>query len=146
MIRPAVPADLEDIVALGVEFGNLTKSEHTFPVSESKIREVAKQAIVDNGFIMLVFVDYNSTVIKGVAFAYILKPFFSDEVVCQEMALYCRRPLGIPSLLKGLEKEAKVRGATKVVVGSKPDYCNLDNFYRRMGYSFMENQFIKKVV
>ena len=143
MIRKAVPADLENIVALGVEFGNLSKGQHTFSVSESKIRSVARQSIIDPNCIFLIFESEGITV--GVALAYLLTPFFSDEIACQEMALYSRKPTGLHSLLKALEQEAKKKGAKRLVVGSKPDYCNLENFYKRQGFIFMENQFIKEV-
>ena len=47
--------------------------------------------------------------------------------------------------MRALEKAAKEKGATKVILGSKPDFCNLGNFYRRQGYSFLEEHYIKAV-
>lgn len=141
MIRRAELKDLDAIVDIGLEFAVKSQAIHTFTASPEKIREVAKLAITDSGYVMLVL-ELGGKV-EGVVFGVVLAAFFSTDLVLQELALYSRKATGVIPLLEAFEKEAHDLKVTKIVVGSKPDYCNLGKLYLRRGYRMLEEHYIK---
>jgi N-acetylglutamate synthase-like GNAT family acetyltransferase len=141
MIRKAVESDIETIVSLGVEFGKKSQFVHTMEVNEDKIREAIHFALSNPSVVLLVH-EINKRV-EGVVYGMELQPFFSNEVVLQELALYSKRQTGIIHLIEAFENEAKIRGIRKVVVGSKPAFCNLKNIYERRGFIILEEQYLK---
>ena len=142
-IRNAVPADTNDIVSLGVEFGEATKHIHRCSVSANKIRSVVQTAVIDVNAVLLVAEENRKIV--GLIFGVVVTPFFSDDLVLQEMALYAKKPQAIFKLIDHFEAEAWLRKIDKIVLGSKPAFCNLGKVYKKRKYVFMEDQYIKEI-
>jgi len=143
IIRKAVPADLEEIIDIGVEFGFKSSAVHEMLVSPNKIREAARAAIVDPNAVMLVLTG--DTGVQGVVFGIVISSFFSDDVLLQELVLYSRKAAGVFSLIDAFEAEAKARGVCKIIMGAKPNYCNLGKRYLRRGYRLLEEHYIREV-
>jgi GNAT superfamily N-acetyltransferase len=143
MIRLARPSDVDDIASLGLEFAEKSQLVHTFEPSLSKIWEAIYIAAFDSRFILMVAeVDGK---IGGFILGLILAPIFSEEVVLQEMGMYVRKGFNGLLLLNAFEEEARIRGIKKVVVGCKPDFCDLGNYYKRKGYRLLETQYLKEL-
>ena len=141
MIRKALESDVNDIVKIGVEFAIKSGAIHRMKVDSTQIGRTTQYAIIDPNSVMLVL-ELNGK-IEGVVYGVICRPFFSSDLVLQEMALYSRKATGVLPLLIAFEKEGKSKGVTKIVVGSKPDYCNLGKIYLRRGYTLLEEQYLK---
>ena len=143
MIRLARSTDVDDIATLGLEFAEKSKAAHTFEPSLGKIWEGAYQIVgLDNAIVLVSDVD---GIIEGFIFGLILSPLFSEDEVLQEMAFYARSNKGGIQLFTAFEREASIRGIRKIVVGYKPDFCDLSKLYKRSGYKLMELQFIKEL-
>ena len=84
-------------------------------------------------------------VIQGFIFGFITEPFFSEELILQEMAFYCHPGYAGFKLLDALESEARLRGLKRIAVGCKPDFCDLSRYYERKGYRLLEESFIKEL-
>ena len=143
MIRKAELKDLEDIVSLGVEFGLKSQFVHTLSVSEEKIRAVTKESIDSDKAVLLVFEVEGK--VEGVIFGVVCPAFFSNDSVLQELALYSRKGTGALHLIDAFEEEGRLLGVKKIVVGSKPGYCDLSALYTRRGYTLLEEQFMKGI-
>ena len=144
MIRKAELKDVEAIVALGVEFGEKSKSIHTLNVCTKTIWKTVCSALeYPDSAVLLVAEDEKG--IAGVIYGAACKTFFSDEIVLQELAWYSRRKVFGFALFKALEAEAKLRGIKKIVVGSKPAFFDLRKVYEKRGYKLLEEQFIKEI-
>jgi hypothetical protein len=141
MIRKATEKDIEDITAIGLEFGIKSRFVHTMQVDEFKIRGAIQAALVDVNSVLLVS-EINGKV-EGAIFGMVLQPFFSEEKVLQELALYSRKQTGFLHLLDAFEDAAKDLGVNKIVIGSKPAFCNLRKIYERRGYTLLEEQYLK---
>ena len=141
MIRKATSLDISAITVLGIEFAVKSNAVRKMTADGMRIRETTRLAIEDANSVMLVL-ELNGS-IEGVVYGVICMPFFSTDLVLQEMALYSRKATGVISLLEAFEKEGKAKGITKIVVGSKPDYCNLGKIYLRRGYTLLEEQYLK---
>ena len=96
--------DLDAIVQLGMEFAHKSKAVHAMVPSEEKIRNVARAAITDPEAVIIVWENQK---IEGVILGVVNVSFFSFDRILMELALYCRRPLALPLLLKAFEKAAK---------------------------------------
>ena len=143
MIRPATANDIEAIVALGVEFAIKSQPVHTMSVNVEKIKMVVTSAITSDDAILLVS-DIDGKV-EGIIFGLILPSYFSDDKILQELALYSKKNRGGLELIDTFEKEARLRGIHKIIVGSKPDFYDLKKIYERKGYKLLETQYIKEI-
>ena len=142
MIRPAEIKDIDSLVELGVEFGNKSLFIHTLQVSERKIRETMTNAIANISMILLVLeIDGK---IEGGIFGMVLTPYFSDEKILQEMALYSRQKMGGIRLIEAFECRAKEIGIKKIIIGSKPMFYDLGKIYKRRKYKLLEEHYIKE--
>ena len=144
MIRKAELKDIEAIVALGVEFGEKSKHIHTLSVCQKTIWKTVCFALeYPESAVLLVAEDEKG--ISGVIYGIVTKSFFSEDLVLQELAWYSRRKVFGFALFRAFEEEAKLRGIHKIVVGSKPDFFDLDKIYRKWNYKILENQYIKEI-
>ena len=138
MIRKAQVEDIEALVELGVEFGLASQKVHTLPVSADKIHATLRQTLVYPDAVLLVLEIEGK--IEGVIYGMVLTSYFSEEPVLQELALYSRKQKGGLRLIEAFEAEAKARGIKKIVVGSKPAFCDLRKMYEKRNYKFIEKK------
>lgn len=143
IIRKVNKSDLNQVVILGEEFAVLSKEIHGFSVNRSKIENFANTIINDSNCIGLVLEDEG--IIRGILAAIITTPFFSDDLIVQEMVWYVKVKFGGLKMMSELETEARKRGAVKLIMGCKPQYFDMDKIYKILGYSLLENQYIKKI-
>ena len=87
MIRLARSTDVDDLATLGLEFAEKSEVVHTFPPSLSKIWESAK-GLIESPHAIVIVLEVEG-VIQGFIFGFITEPFFSEELILQEMAFYC---------------------------------------------------------
>ena len=142
MIRPAVLSDLDRIVELGLEFAEKSQAVHIMKPSVEKIRNVAKVAITDPNAVVIV---WQRKEVEGLILGVVNVSFFSFDLILMELALYSRQPLAIPLLIKAFEKAAKEKKVSKIIMGSKPSFCDLGRIYNRCGYNLLEEHYIKAV-
>ena len=143
MIRLANPNDVDDIASLGLEFVEKSMSAHTFEPNLGKLWELFHTAATGSEFILIVLEEESRVV--GFIFGMILAPCFSEEVVLQEVGMYVQTGFSGLHLLDAFEREAEIRGIKKVVVGCKPGFCDLGNYYKRKGYKLLEVQYLKEI-
>lgn len=141
-VRNVLPKDLEQIVRLGEEFGLLSQKIHGFKVNRDRIEEFSSMIITNPKCIGLVLEDKGS--ITGILAALLTKSFFSDDLIAQEMVWYVKEnSKGGIFLMLELEKQAKLKGATKIAMGYKPDYLDMKSIYERRGFKLLELQYMK---
>jgi hypothetical protein len=134
-------SDADEVIALGIEFAEKSKSIHKMKVSKSRIEEFTMQNILNPKIIAIVLeVDGK---IEGFAWGIITDTYFSEDRIFQEMTLYSRKAKGGLALIDALEDEASKAGVDGIVMGNKPGYADLSKIYRRKGYSLMEEHHIK---
>ena len=143
MIRAAELKDADEIFPLALEFAKVSQKYHGFSINETKIKWCIKAVIGDKKAIGLVSIADGK--VDGFIYGQLTEPYFSNDIVAQEFALYSIRPLHIMRLIDAFEVEAKAKGATKICVGCKPKFFDLSNIYERKGYSLLEDQYIKGV-
>ena len=143
MIRPPTINDVDRLVELGVEFGEKSRPVHTMSVDAELVRDTIYRVIENKDSIG--FVLEEDGIVEGFIYGVILRTFFSHEWVLQELAWYSRRQVAGLRLMKVFEEEAKQRGIKKIVMGSKPEFCDLRKIYIRKGYRLFEEQFIKEI-
>jgi len=141
IIRKATTEDIGPIISLGLEFGIESQPVHTMSVSPGCISRVVHLALEDPNSVLLVLEIDN--VIQGLIYGMVLSPFFSNELVLQELAFYSRKRKRGILLLDAFEREAKRLGVKKIVMGCKPKYCDLRRLYEYKGYKLLENQYLK---
>ena len=141
MIRKAIEQDIPELAALGMEFAEISQPYHHIMPNKGKVERFANDMVRNPDAIVMVLSIEGK--IEGFICGLISEPYFSTDKVLQEMALYTPMCLGMVKLIDALEEEAKVRGVTKIVVGSKPDFCDLGDIYKRKGYTLFEEQYIK---
>jgi hypothetical protein len=143
-IRPAVLSDALQLMVLGEEFANLSFPVHKMTVSSERIAQFTHEQLLNPDCISLVLVDED--IIAGLLVALVTKPFFSDDIVLQELVWYvkkgCREGM---LLLVELEKQARARGITKMVMGYKPRFMNMARIYERQGFKDFEIQCLKEI-
>jgi hypothetical protein len=143
IVRLATEDDVPQLVELGYEFAQVSQKAHGFSISREKIVKFTLDNIVNENCIKLVLVDEK---ICGLLVALLMTPFFSDDPIVQEMVWYvqdgCRDGL---KLLLRLEKEAKLRGAKKLVMGYKYGFVDMSRIYERMGFKLLEAQYVKEL-
>lgn len=143
-IRSARLEDVPQLVVLGEEFANLSFAAHRMKVSPDRIAQFTHEQILNPDCIKLVLVD--GTVVFGLLVALITKPFFSDDIVLQELVWYvkqgCREGM---LLLIELEKQARIRGVSKMVMGYKPGFIDMAKIYSHQGFTDFEIQCLKEL-
>lgn len=144
IVQEAKRTDIDKLVALGVEFANVSQSSHGFSVSEKKIKLFTQEIIGKDDWINLVLVDGDS--IKGILAGVINTPFFSEDVLAQEVFWYVQEggKEGL-KLMFQFEILAKQRGCKKISFGYKPAFVDMKVIFDRMGYRLMESQYIKDI-
>lgn len=143
LIRNVLPQDFEQVVNLGVEFAELSKKIHGFSVSRERIEDFATMIITKPVECIGLVCEEDNT-IQGILAAVLTKPFFSDDLIAQEMVWYVKDGFrGGLLLMLELEKQAKIKGAKTIVMGYKPDYVDMKQIYERRGYRLLELQYIK---
>lgn len=141
MIRFACPADIEEVLALGIEFAEKSKPVHGFEVSAEVIRHTIIAVLGNPDAVFLV--SQIAGKIEGVMLGVIANPYFSTDRVLQALSFYVRNGREGLKLLDAFEVEGKAKGATRFVVGCKPAFCDLRKLYERRGYRLLEEQFMK---
>ena len=141
MIRKAEERDIDELAELGLKFANNSASIHKMTPNMEKIQKFSHDMVLSPDAIVMVLVLEGR--IEGFICGLITEPYFSLDKVLQEMALYTTKGLGMVKLIDALEEEAIIRGVTRIVVGSKPDFCDLSSIYKRKGYTLFEEQYIK---
>lgn len=141
MIRKAIEQDIPELAALGMEFAKISEPYHKIMPNKDKVDKFANDMVRNPDAIVMVIAIEGK--IEGFICGIIHEPYFSTDKVLQEMALYTTKGLGMVKLIDALEDEAKARGVARIVVGSKPDFCDLGNIYSRKGYKLFEEQYIK---
>jgi len=142
-IRKAILSDVPRLIELGERFALDSQKAHGLSISRKKIGEFADFSVTAENYLVLVLEDRE---VIGMIVGALAYPFFSEDLVMQEYVWYVegggRAGLW---LLKGMEKMAKAMGASKLIVGSKPDYVDMSGLYTKMGYRALENQFVKEL-
>jgi len=143
MIREAKLIDLPELFHLGLLFANESMHVHTFKPDDEKVLDFLHTCIINPKSVFLVY--ETEGVVRGFIIGTVLSPYFSKEEVMQELAFFSTARGGL-KLLDAFEDEAKKRGITKIVAGSKPAFCDLSKIYKRKGYRILEEHFIKTEV
>ena len=144
IVREAKRTDIDKLVALGIEFANVSQASHGFTVSEKKIRLFTQEIIGKDDWINLVLEDEGK--IKGILAGVVNTPFFSEDILAQEVFWYVQEggKEGL-KLMFQFEILAKQRGCKKISFGYKPAFVDMKVIFDRMGYRLMESQYIKDV-
>ena len=141
MIRKAIEQDIPELAALGMAFAKISEPYHHIVPNKGKVEAFANDMVRNpEAIVMVLAIEGN---IEGFICGLIIEPYFSTDKVLQEMALYTTKGLGMVKLIDALEEEAIIRDVTRIVVGSKPDFCDLGSIYKRKGYTLFEEQYIK---
>lgn len=142
-IRRAIAADIPRLVELGEEFAILSQPHHKFNVSREAIIFSTNQMVQNNDAVVLVLEIEG--VVQGVIAGVIQKIFFSEDVALQELVWYVKNGFKGTLLLEAFEKLAIGIGCQVLIVGNKPAYCDLGKFYERRSFTFLENQYTKRL-
>jgi hypothetical protein len=142
-IRLAQRKDIPQLIVLGEEFALFSQPYHHFSVDRDRIIHFTNEIVEAPG--CLVIVLHEGDTVVGVIAGLIQEIFFSKDIAMQELVWYVKKGYGGKLLLDAFEKFAVAMGANKVIVGNKPAYCDLGNFYIRRGYTMLENQYQKDV-
>ncbi len=143
IIRRAVQRDIPRLIELGEEFALLSQSVHGFEVSRESIIQFTNHVVNEaDGVVFVLEVD---GVIQGFIAGLVQKIYFSKDIALQEVAWYVKKGFKGLSLLYAFEKCAKDVGCNHLVVGNKPQYCDLKRVYERMGFHLLENQYAKRL-
>jgi hypothetical protein len=143
-IRAATVSDVPQLIALGEEFARVSFPIHRMTVSPDRIAQFTHEQILNPDCIKLVLVEED--VVFGLLVALVTKPFFSDDIVLQELVWYVKeRHRGGLLLLVELEKEARARGVSKMVMGYKPGFVDMKKIYDRQGFNDFEIQCLKEL-
>ena len=142
-VREAIKTDFEQLVSLGIEFANVSQASHGFSVSQSKIEAFTNLVIGNPLWIVLVLED---EFIRGLLVGMINTPFFSDDVLAQEIFWYVQNNAkeGL-KLMFQFEIIAKARNCKRISFGYKPAFVDMKVIYERLGYKLMESQYIKDI-
>ncbi len=143
IVRRAETRDIPRLVELGEEFALLSQPFHKFTISREMIIWSTNQMVQNNDAVVLVLeVD---GVVQGVIAGVIQKIFFSEDVALQELVWYVKNGFKGSDLLKAFEVIAIGIGCQALIVGNKPAYCDLGKYYERRGFTFLENQYTKRL-
>ena len=142
MIRKAEQRDFDILVELGTEFAVKTQGVHTLKINIEKVWKLVQAAIYEPEVVCLV--AEVEGVVCGFIFGGVTNSYFSDEKVLQELALYSRRATSLYHLIDGFIAEAHRREISKILVGSKPAFCDLGPIYFRRGFKVLEVQYLRR--
>lgn len=143
MIRFAQQKDIPQCIELGYEFAILSQKVHRFSVSKDKIRFFANEVVNDPNCVVIV--SENEGKLDGLICGGLTQIFFSEDIALQEMAWYVKKNVRALMMLELFETQGKNLGATRIIVGNKPQYLDLSRIYERRGYTLLENHFVKVV-
>lgn len=144
IIRRAQQGDIPRLVELGEEFALLSQPYHKFPVSREAII-ISTNQMVNNDDAVVIVMEIDG-VVQGVIAGVLQKIFFSEDVALQELVWYVKKGFKGLELLEAFEKIARSIGCQALVVGNKPEYCDLGALYQRRGFTFLENQYTKRLI
>lgn len=137
IVREPLPKDFDELVDIGEEFAIISKEAHGLSINRKKIEDFARAIFDKKNFISLVLEDEGRII--GIFTAQIVKTFFSDDIIAQELVWYVRKYTrdGL-RLLFEFEKECVTRGVSKKIIGYKPNFVNMKSIYKRRGYKAFE--------
>jgi len=141
MIRKATIADIPCLVALGISFMRESQYSTHLTINRQAQAKLALMLIRVNHGLLLVD-DRNGEIVGMIGVLATLHPH-SDDAVMSELFWYVKpshRGSGV-RLLMAAEKWARAHGIRKSIVVSPS--TAVSNFYLRMGYERLEEQFIK---
>ena len=141
MIRKAELRDTLRLAELGIEFAHKSTQVHRISVDEKKIYELTRFAITDPDTLFFVYEENGR--VEGLIYGVLARPYFSSDLMLQELAFYAVKPGCGIRLLTAFEREAVIRGVRIIAVGSKPDFCDLRKLYEHHGYKQFEDQYLK---
>lgn len=144
VIREAVKEDIPQLVALGEEFANVSQVAHGFSISKEKIINFAHETVEKHNWIVLLIEE--AGIINGLLVASINSPFFSNDIIAQEIVWYVRKECRSgPRLFFELEKLVKRKGIKKLAMGYKPHFIDMRDFYLHRNYRLLEAYYIKEI-
>lgn len=143
IIREAQREDIPRLVELGEEFARLSQPAHGISVSRERIIEFTND-VVDNTLCVFLVLEVDE-IIQGVILGLVSRVFFSEDVALQELVWYVKKGYSGLQMLKAFEYAAAGRGCTKIIIGNKPAYCDLQRVYERIGFKVLEQQYIKNI-
>jgi hypothetical protein len=144
IVRKVIKEDFDQVVALGEEFALLSQKIHKFTVSRKKIEDFANM-IITNPICVGIVLEDEEGIIRGILAAMVLKTYFSDDDILQELAWYVKDNRGGLRMLLELEKQAEILGVKCIAMGYKPDYVDMSPIYDRMGYKLLECEYLKRI-
>lgn len=141
IIRRAKRADIPRLIDLGEKFAYLSQPIHGFNVDRTSIIEFTNEAVdSDEALVLVLECD---GVVQGFIAGTIHKIYFSKDVALQELAWYAEKGFKGILLFEAFEVMANAIGVDHLIVGNKPQFCDLTNLYKRRGFSLLENHFTK---
>lgn len=144
IVREVRKEDVLNVLALGVEFAEISKESHGFSINKGKIYNFINTVVNDKNWIGLVLVDDN--IIKGFLAGIVNTTFFSDDIYAQEVVWYvkdfCREGM---MLMVEFEKIALLNNCKRIVMGYKPKFLDMKEIYERRGYNLMECYYVKDI-
>jgi len=143
LIRQAVLGDLESCIPLFFEFN----SRYKVPETDFNVETVTHTAKLILGSHLMMVIDDNG--IQGGIAGLILPSLFGSDVFFQELMFFVRKEhrRHTVRLLRETEDICKVEGINKVILGHF-DYekDKIKKFYGLMGYTYLETQYIKRLI
>jgi GNAT superfamily N-acetyltransferase len=142
MIRPATPADVPDLVDLGVRHLSETYAGRITPDRGMMAATARALIAAEHG---LLLVDDRGGVVAGMLGVAVTRHPYSGEPVMSELFWYASpgaRGGGV-RLLKAAEAWARAMGVRHAIMIAPAIDERLASFYRRLDYIPLETQFIK---
>lgn len=145
MIRKAHFSDKYQVVRLCELFWK--ESRYSLPFDKGSIEELYDQVIQNEDAILLVSEENNK--ITGILAACLSRTLFSPTPIAIELAWFIKEEYRGRSdairLMKTYEEWARFKGCHSVCMADLTQTNDLEKFYTRMGYSPVEQSYIKEL-
>lgn len=147
-IERAVERDILDLSILSKQFfKEAKKNGYQLSFKQDKFAQSFLSIVNNPAYYYLIATIDDEAV--GFFLGGIISPFFSDDVIAVEMFWWVAEEfrgqnVAMP-MLKMFETWAKQSGATQVNVSDLQNVKNLDNLYKRLGYSRSEVTYRKEI-
>lgn len=146
MIRLADIKDVNKVLFITLSF--IEESGYKFSINPRKLRELARAFIEDSDKLVLLLVDDKDN-IKGILAGNLVSPFYTDDVIAQEMMWYVDKDrrgsmesMRLPLMFIKWASQNKAKGVQfsnlEVLKGDK-----VSEVYERLGLKKMESAFYK---
>lgn len=151
MIRKAVNADVLRLVQLGQQFWYESDAHLFFGEYDS----IHVQKVLNHGFSIRKLHGWVALHEKNVEGGIVVASdscLWNDSKILKELAWFCAQDkrgfLDAIRLYKEMEKYAIANNYNQIIMGrikGVPSYSKLDGFYKKQGFSLLEEEYVKKL-